>query len=537
MGRRTLAAAAALCLAVARSSPAQHSLVSLPLTDPAYAQLAGLERAGCADARISAYRPYLVKDVRAALAAARHDARCSGGLLARLVARFVSDGASVDSGPARYAFRLGASAEARITALGDREFRPLWRDVRDKSLGDAPAVAVVRGRITWSGGEHLVAVSQAYAQTDVRNDPRIRARSFRTTSGVLDFDEAYLNGGLGPLVLSIGRADEAWLGEGSDSPVLSANGPPIDRISVGARWPHWELKAIFGSLNNVVLDAAREPTTQGARTERFHRMIAGHALTYRPRPAVELTLGETALLGRQGGGADLAYANPVLPFVVTENDQNRGNGLGEDNNLTAFAGLRVHASAVTLGAELMVDDIQIDAVDRKSTPDQLAWRLEGAVPLPLPLASSVRVQYAHVNSFTYLRKYYSLAYQQYDEPLGSQLGPDADMLRGDAELWASSRLRLAGGVARWRRGARRIDDRPGEGASGHAGESFPSTLPTRPAVQSAWLVDGGIAWLDTLIPIVLSAELARIDHVNNQPASSGTYLRAHLVGTLRFRYP
>ena len=128
-------------------------------------------------------------------------------------------------------------------------------------------------------------------------------------------------------------------------------------------------------------------------------------------------------------------------------------------------------------------------------------------------------------------------YQQYDRPLGTELGPDAEMVKASAEVWARSRLRFAAGAARWKRGALRIDQRPGQAALGHAGEPFPSVSEARPAVQDAWLGDASVEWLDARIPIRLSVELAKIEDVNNQLDESGNYLRAQLAASYRFRYP
>ena len=136
-----------------------------------------------------------------------------------------------------------------------------------------------------------------------------------------------------------------------------------------------------------------------------------------------------------------------------------------------------------------------------------------------------------------MRRYYSEVYHQYGRPLGTELGPDATLVRGFADLWPAGRLRFAGGIGRWQRGALRLTQRPAQAAFGHAGEPYPSVSEERPAVQEAWLGDASVEWLDTRLPVRLSIELANVDNVNNQPGESGNYLRAHLVASYRFRYP
>jgi hypothetical protein len=128
-------------------------------------------------------------------------------------------------------------------------------------------------------------------------------------------------------------------------------------------------------------------------------------------------------------------------------------------------------------------------------------------------------------------------YHQYGRPLGTELGPDADVVRASADVWPTSRVRFAAGAARWRHGALRITQRPAQAAFGHAGEPYPSVREERPEVQKAWLGEASVEWLDTRLPVRLSVELAQIDNVNNQPGESGNHLRAHLVASFRFRYP
>ncbi|HVP70344.1 MAG TPA: hypothetical protein VMS45_03405, partial [Gemmatimonadaceae bacterium] len=52
-------AALSVLAAGATLAAAQHPLVTLPLSDPAYIQLDALVRQGCVAARLSPYRPYM----------------------------------------------------------------------------------------------------------------------------------------------------------------------------------------------------------------------------------------------------------------------------------------------------------------------------------------------------------------------------------------------------------------------------------------------------------------------------------------------
>lgn len=537
-GARSLAASAVLLAATTASLAAQHPLVGLPLHDPAYVQLDGLVRLGCGAARVSAYRPFMVEDIRRALRAASREPACQGRVLATLAARFLDEGGASDSVPDAHRVTVGASLTLHGTGLHGGEIHPLWRDVRPIAEGDVPALALGRLRLTWNGGPNLVAVSEAYGQTGRRNDPTVRASPFRNTSGIIDFSDAYLAGKLGPVVLSVGRAREAWLGEGEESLVLSAQGPALDRITLTAQWTHFEFRALLASINDVVLTPAQDSLADSVGRQRWHRMLIGHALTYRPSRHVELTLGETGLIPRQGGGIELRFVNPLMIYQVAQVDRERTHEPAGNTNFTAFGSLRADLGRASVQGDLVIDDIQIDAKDRRVFPDLLGWNVRGAYALPLPVPTSLTLQYRRLGSYTYFHPVYTSTWQQYDQPIGSELGPDADMGRLSAEIWPAGRLRLSAGLARWRRGAQRIDRRPPPDRAHHAGNPFPSTDSSRPAVQRAWLADASAEWLDAVVPLTLRVEGGRIEHVNNQLAAPRrTVGRVELIGTVRFRYP
>jgi hypothetical protein len=557
-----LVSACALAL-VAAPARAQHPLVSLPLDDPAYEQLAGLDRQGCAPARVSSFRPYLARDVRRALRRAAGDSACRGILLDALSLRFtvarlepvqvVRDTLAPDTlaGVAPDLARAIREAERRdepgdesrlsfggkgtlvATVLSEGDFEPRWLDVRPTSDGTPPLVAQVRGRATWDGGPRMVAVMEGFAQSHARNDQTLRARALRRTSGAVGFSEAYLSGSVGNFVLSFGRAHEAWLGRGRESLVLGAHGPPLDRLVASISTRRFEARALAATLDDVVLDTVRGEVPSGVPPQRFYRVLVGHTIVWRPFGALELSAGETAVLSRGSRTLDAAYLNPLMLYIVTQNDTGRESNR---DNLTAFGAARVRLGPATITGELMVDDIQIDKADRARTPDQLGWRVEATSRLPLIRPASATLEYRRLDSYTYMRGDYDAVYQHFDRPLGSELGPDADDLRVGGEVWATGGLRFAATVGRWRRGTLRVYERPGQRATGNAGRPFPTTAPGQ-YVQSATTGDLVAQLLSGRVPLTARLGLARIENVNNTLAASALYVRAQLTGSYAFRYP
>jgi hypothetical protein len=509
---------------------AQFGLVTLPLNDPAYVQLAALERAGCAPARVSVVRPYEIRLIRAALIAARAQRGCAGQILDVLATRFAPTAADAAKG-----LRIGAAATAQATALHNGTFLPLWENVRPTSQGDPPAVGLLHGRLTWGDSDRVAIVGDGYAETSVRNDPTVRARRFRQTSGIVDFSEAYATARAGVFTFTLGRGEEAWLGSGIESMVLSANGPPIDRIAAEFHTAHFEGRAMFGTLDDVVMDSAHDSLSTTIGPQRYYRYIAGHELTWRPSRIAEITVGETALLSRGAQTVDLAYVNPFIPFQITQHDSGQ---TGDDalDNLTTFAAIRLRAGRVTGAAELLIDDIQIDANSRRKTPDQLGYDLTLSTPLPVPLSSTLSLEYERMDSYTYMRAFYTEVYQHYDQPLGSQLGPDADYGRVGADVFPRPWLRVAAGLGFWRRGLQRIYERPAQMATGHANAPFPTSTPGRP-VQEAALGDASIQFLNPVLPITASVQVARVRDANNLPVPTTNYAQLQLTATYALHYP
>jgi hypothetical protein len=528
-----------------------HALSTLPVGDPAYAQLAAIDRAGCAPARVSSHRPFRVRDVQRAIGQFAANAACGGPIAGVLTARFMGSSPPpipTDVAPDLAAavremeadsldtFRVGGRVSVRATSLARGEFEPLWAGVRSRDDGTPPVVADARARVGWAASPHVVGVAELYAQTSRRNDPTVRQRALRNTSGLVDVGETYINAALGRIDFSFGRSWASWLGEGTESLALSANGPLLDRLELGARWRVAEIRAMVASVNDVDMTAALDSLAEGTPDTRFHRWLYGQVLTIRPTERLELTLGETMLSSRTTRGFDLTYANPLVPFIIAQNDTGR---VGSDvrDNLVVFGGARVGFGRGHLGAELTVDDIQIDDADRERTADQLAWRVFGSLGLPIGAGSSVDAEYRRVDSYAYMRDFYTDVYQQYDKPLGSVLGPGADLVRISGETWLGGDVRLSAGVGRWRQGALRIDQRPADGPNDNAGASFPVTTSERPAVQSAVLADLRAERTTLRLPIAIQVQMARIENAANLSSAAALYVRASITGSYAFRYP
>jgi hypothetical protein len=283
----------------------------------------------------------------------------------------------------------------------------------------------------------------------------------------------------------------------------------------------------------VLLTPALDSIPAGTSAN-FYRFIVAHALTIRPSRGLEISLGESALLSRGTRTIDLAYANPLMLYVVTQNDASRS---GPSDNLQAFGAVHLRSGTSQLFAELLVDDIQIDPQDRKTIQDQLAWTVRGVQAIRLMIPTTAIAEYRHVNSFTYQRSSYATVYQNYNAPLGSELGPDADMVHGTLEAWPTGYFRISVGAGLWRQGAQRLEQRPARSVNGSGGLPYPSVTVARPLVQRTLLGDAGVRYLHYPVVVGASVELARITNPRNQPAPATSVARLQLTGSYAYKIP
>ena len=306
-------------------------------------------------------------------------------------------------------------------------------------------------------------------------------------------------------------------------------------VVVGAVLGLGLLNQLYASIGDVQLSPALDSIPAGT-SARFYRYLVAHALTIRPSRSIEITLGETALLARGARTIDLAYANPLMFYVVTQNDTSRV-GADANDNLQAFGALHLRTGGSQLFAELLIDDIQIDSKDRKTIQDQLGWSLRGLQTLPFGMSSSASAEYRHVNSFTYQRASYATVYQSFDAALGSELGSDADMVHGSIESWLTGVFRMSFGAGLWRQGAQRLDQRPGKSVNGSGGQPYPSVTAARPVVQRAILGDAAVRYLRYPVVFGASVEVARVRNPRNQPASTMSLARIQITGSYAYRIP
>lgn len=425
-------------------------------------------------------------------------------------------------------------------AEDDAAFDPPFLPVRFEEPDGDPPVPAARAVLQHDFAVQFrdrFALGWRYAiDTDVTNDPtrfrQIEAREDKDYGfAVLD---AYATYHYGPLWVTAGR-NELSLGQNgrSSSVYVSDSIPPLDqlRFNLGTRAVRFTgiIGRLSGDEQNRSLDdqgetiPGSEPPPPAERQE-VDRILYVHRLDWQPVPALQVAISESALVTGIDRGLEARYANLLIPFFVTQEDEDEAGGLDVDVNVNGEAVLFTPWGG-RFWLNVYAQELFVDADKRENIGNQLAYKLGGllagdAVGLPTWTAG---VEYTRVDVFTYLHRGLNTNATQFGAPLGSSLGPDADM----SQAWLSWRpwpvLRLTFDAMFRRDGERSVETLESVIDAGRP--DFPSGVVQRE------LRFGVEAW--GLIPRFGAEGLLRIDahqltDIDHDPGRDGDFLVAEL---------
>ncbi|HJR54097.1 MAG TPA: capsule assembly Wzi family protein [Gemmatimonadota bacterium] len=348
-------------------------------------------------------------------------------------------------------------ASLRLAAQASRDdaaFDPPFLGVRFEEPDGDPPIPVLRAVLQHDFAVQYrdrFALGWRYAiDSDVTGDPT-RFRQIEAREGA-DYGfallDAYAAYGYGPLRVTAGR-HELSLGQAgrSSSVFVSDSIPAIDQVRIDLVTPRLRFTGMIGRLSaddqNRALDERGETipgSTPPPRNERrsVERIFYLHRVDWQPADYLQLAVSEAALVTGTDRGLDARYANLLIPFFVTQEDEDESDGVDVNVMVNAEGVLLVPLGA-RIWANLFVQEFFIDADKRKNIGNQLAYKAGGEVAgdrLGLP-ALTAGLEYTRVDVFSYLHRGLNTNHTQFGVPLGSSLGPDADM----AQAWISWRPR------------------------------------------------------------------------------------------------
>jgi hypothetical protein len=356
----------------------------------------------------------------------------------------------------------------------DATFDPPFLGVRFEEPDGDPPVPAVRGLVQHDFAVQFrdrFALGWRYAiDSDVTNDPtrfrQIEARE-DTDYGFALLD-AYATYRYGPLFITAGR-NELSLGQGgrSSSVFVSDSIPPLDQLRIGLGTRQVRFTGIIGRLSgddqNRMLDDQGEtvpgsmPPPAGERRN-VDRLFYLHRVDWQPISVLQVAISEAALVTGIDRGLEARYANLLIPFFLTQEDEDETEGLDVEVVVNAEGVLLVPWGG-RLWMDIYAQEFFIDADKRENIGNQMAYKLGAllagdAVGLP---ALTAGLEYTRVDVFTYLHRGLNTNATQFGVPLGSSLGPDADM----GQAWVNWRpwpnLRLTADAMTRRDGERSVE--------------------------------------------------------------------------------
>ena len=388
-------------------------------------------------------------------------------------------------------------ASLRLTAHASRNdaaFDPPFLGVRfEEPDGDAP-IPALRGVLQHDFAVQYrdrFALGWRYAiDSDVTGDPtRFRQLEARehTDYGFALLD-AYAEYGYGPLRVTAGR-NELWLGQAgrSSSVFVSDSIPPIDQVRIDLVTRTLRFTGMIGRLSgddqNRSLDEQGEtvpgslppPASERRNVDRIFYL---HRVDWQPADYLQLAISEAALVTGIDRGLDARYANLLIPFFVTQEDEDESGGVDVNVMINAEGVLLVPRGA-RIWSNVFVQEFFIDAEKRENIGNQLAYKAGAEIAgdaLGLP-ALTTGLEYTRVDVFSYLHRGLNTNHTQFGVPLGSSLGPDADMAQGWISWRPRPSLRLTVDAMLRRDGERGVETLESAIDAGHP--DFPSGVVQR----------------------------------------------------------
>ena len=307
-----------------------------------------------------------------------------------------------------------------------------------------------------------------YADTSIllegQDGPRVealssRARTWRGTA--VHADRAYLKYEGEHLSAAVGRRGVAWGRSPGGRLLLSGGAPTLDcveaRFTVGAL----ELQALHSFLERTELDElGGADSLAQASGQTF---LAAHRAVFSGSWG-SVGVGEAVVYS--GDLPDPSYLNPLLPYYVSQHNER-----ADDNILWALDFLARPLSGLDLWGEFLVDDLQYDR--DTGAPDKYGATVGAKYFGTLGRGDyEATWEYTNVRKWTYTHHVAGHRYTHDGEPLGFELGPDADRLSAEVAYhpWP-----------RWTCGAGYSFSREGDGNIGlpfQKGEDDEPTFPS-----------------------------------------------------------
>jgi hypothetical protein len=268
---------------------------------------------------------------------------------------------------------------------------------------------------------------------------------FAELNSDFDFSESHIRFEYDWFYATIGRQSR-MLGAGLNQRVfLSTNSPPIDAISMGAKFKTFEYSYTHGSLLALPDDSTK---AAGFYTTIPDKYMAMHRFSLRPSWG-EISFWENVIYS--GRGYDIAYLNPLSFFKSIEHAlRDRDNAM-----MGLDATVRV-VSDVQLKGSFILDDIRFEELSTDYWSNKWAWNV--AVFTSLIENVDIAVEYAKVKPFMFSHFNPLNSATNDGQIFGGSLLPNSDQVTLLTQWWWGGRYPIKLTVQYRRHGKNIYDD-------------------------------------------------------------------------------
>ena len=341
----------------------------------------------------------------------------------------------------RTTFELGAELEG---SGASRQNEVPWKgevagEESEKKVTESEESArgILSGWVEFTTPQGISLSHRFRVDTKMNEDPGFLGHPWRDDLGGY-VASAYGKLALGPLDLLLGR-DKLYWGPGkSGSLILSDVGPPMDMVCFSLSLGRVTATGFFTSLDDLELTRA---IPFGAESlypgDVASRHLSGHRLDVRIARNLEVGLSETVVYGGPDRELEAGYINP-LNFFYAEQWNLKKN----DNPIWAFDATWWPKERLQVYGQFLVDDYQFEHKgSRDKEPAEIAFLLGLHSGDPFGLSNtSVTLEYARVNPWTYNQPLPWNKYVYGTALLGHPLGPDADAIYLSVTRWLNEKF-------------------------------------------------------------------------------------------------
>jgi hypothetical protein len=275
-------------------------------------------------------------------------------------------------------------------------------------------------------------------------DPRLSQNvKFNDLESDFDFTESHIRFDYDWFYAYIGRETRQWGPGLINNMIINSSIPPMDQLSLGARFEKFEYRFTQGSLLSYPIGL----TPNGFTSEYIDKYFVHHRAALRPSWG-EIALWETVIYSDRNW--DLGYWNPLSFLKSVEHSlRDRDNSImGLDATIRPFEDWQIKGS-------FLLDDLVFSELGTDYWSNKWAWNLvvfnSSIDNIDLGLEYSLTKPY----TFTHFARKDNYTHDQYQ--IGSSIPPNSHQIAGSMNFWWGERYPVSVAVTYTEHGANIID--------------------------------------------------------------------------------